>query len=103
MVLRAGERVGLAGLRQFGAGGKILGCSCAEHVSVVADSMTDATRLDASVTERKTKRIIRLARLNPDRAFDLAIADADLDNITISDAMLFSSFATDEDGIVPDH
>ena len=65
MMLRAGQRVSLVGLFDHRAGLDIF--SAENFIRVEADARADASGFFATVTEREAERIIRHARLRPNR------------------------------------
>ena len=101
VALRGSELVGVAGFADLHAGGDPRRGAGAQGVGVETLRGADASGARASVAEKHCDRIVGMAGLNPDRAFDLFAIQLKLDDVFGADAKALGHLRADEHGIVP--
>ena len=101
MILRAGHHLRLARLANRCAGLDVFAGK--NFVGIEPDAAADAPCPFASVTERQAQRIIRHARLHPNRTADAPAVQRDFHQVAVLHAEFARRFAADEHGVVPSH
>src|ERR1700722_19456219 len=99
MRLRRRNHMSLARLADRRAGLDIF--SAENFIRIEADARADAPCPLATITEREAERIIRHARLRPNRTFNATTIQRDFDYVAVRHAEFACRLAADEHGIVP--
>ena len=101
MILRAGQLVAVAGLRQLHAGQDVGRCRRAQRVDVEAGAVADASGARAAVAEMKRQRVGRVPGRNPHRDAQRVVALPQLDDVAADERQARGGRRPDQRGVVP--